>query len=131
MGQNYRQNRHSVSLVNYHLIWIPRRRRKVLVGEVKGRLDRLLRQKAEEIGVEVLALEIMPDHLHLFVNAMSRLAIHQIVFRLKGYTSRILRQEFSHLKRMPSMWTSSYFASTSGNVSNDTIRKYIESQSRK
>ena len=103
----------------------------MLVGEVKNRVDELLRQKADEVGIEILALEIMPDHLHLFVNTMPDLAVHQVVFRLKGYTSRILRQEFSHLKKMPSMWTSSYFASTAGNVSNETIRKYIEAQSKK
>lgn len=131
MGQEYRHNRHSVSLVNYHLIWIPRRRRKVLVNQVKERLSGLLREKAAELGIEILALEIMPDHLHLFLNAMPDLAIHQVAFRLKGYTSRILRQEFPHLRRMPSMWTSSYFASTAGNVSSETIRKYIEAQSRK
>ena len=68
MGQEYRHNRHSVSLVNYHLIWIPRRRRKVLVNQVKDRLDKLLRQKAEELGIGVIALGINLDHVHLFVS---------------------------------------------------------------
>jgi len=131
MGQEYRHNRHSISLVNYHLIWIPRRRRKVLVDKVKDRLDELLKEKASELGIEIIALEINPDHVHIFVNAMPDLAIHQVAFRLKGFTSRILRQEFPHLRKMPSMWTSSYFASTAGNVSSETIRKYIEAQSKK
>ena len=131
MRQEYRHNRHSVSLINYHLVWISRRRRKVLVDKVKNRLDALLREKAKELSIEVIALEINPDHVHLFVNAVPNLAVHQVAFRLKGYASRILRREFPHLKRMPSMWTSSYFASTAGNVSSETIRKYIEAQSRK
>ena len=131
MRQEYRHNRHSVSLINYHLVWIPRRRRKVLVDKVKNRLDALLREKAKELSIEVIALEINPDHVHLFVNAVPNLAVHQVAFRFKGYTSRMLRREFLHLKRMPSMWTSSYFASTAGNVSSETIRKYIEAQSRK
>ncbi len=101
------------------------------MNQVKDRLDKLLRQKAEELGIGVIALEINPDHVHLFVNAMPDLAIHQVAFRLKGYTSRVLRQEFPQLRKMPSMWTSSYFASTAGNVSSETIRKYIEAQSRK
>ena len=131
MGQEYRHNKHSVSLINYHLVWIPRRRRKVLVDKVKNRLDALLREKAKELSIEVIALEINPDHVHLFVNTVPNLAVHQVAFRFKGYTSRMLRREFPHLKRMPSMWTSSYFASTAGNVSSETIRKYIEAQSRK
>lgn len=101
------------------------------MNQVKDRLDKLLRQKAEELGIGVIALEINPDHVHLFVNAKPDLAIQQVAFRLKGYTSRVLRQEFPHLRKMPSMWTSSYFASTAGNVSSETIRKYIEAQSRK
>ena len=103
----------------------------MLVERVKERLNELILQKTKELKVTVLALEIMPDHLHLFVNAVPDISIRQLVFRIKGYTSRILRQEFPHLKRMPSMWTSSYFASTAGNVSNETIRKYIEAQSTK
>ena len=91
----------------------------------------LLREKASELGIEVIALEINADHVHLFVNAKPDMAIHQVVFRLKGYTSRILRQEFPHLRKMPSMGTSSYFASTAGNVSSETIRKYIEAQCKK
>lgn len=130
MGQEYRHSRHSISLVNYHLVWIPRRRRKVLVDLVRDRLNELIRQKASELNIEIVALEIMPDHVHLFVNTLPTLSIQQIVFRIKGFTSRVLRQEFQHLKRMPSMWTSSYFASTAGNVSSETVRKYIEAQSK-
>jgi putative transposase len=130
MGQEYRHNRHSISLVNYHLVWIPRRRRKVLIDKVKVRLEELICQKAVELNIGVIALEVMPDHVHLFVNTIPDISIQQIVFRIKGFTSRILRQEFPHLKRMPSMWTSSYFASTAGNVSSETIRKYIEAQSK-
>jgi putative transposase len=111
-------------------VWIPRRRRKVLVERVKIRLNELILQKTNELGVDILAIEIMPDHVHLFVNTVPNMSIQQLMFRIKGFTSRILRQEFPHLKRMPSMWTSSYFASTAGNVSSETIRKYIEAQSK-
>ena len=118
-------------LIKYHLIWIPRRRRKVLVGPIAGRLEQLLRKKAAELNVAVEHLAIHPDHLHLFVSAPPSLAVSQIVFRLKGSTSRVLRQEFPHLLRLPSLWTTAYFASTAGNVSQDTIRRYIEAQSKR
>jgi putative transposase len=69
----------------------------------------------------VIALEIMPDHLHLFLSAPPTLAPNQIVRRIKGRSSRVLRQEFPHLRRLPSLWTRSYFVSTAGNVSSQTI----------
>jgi putative transposase len=131
MKSDYRHNNGSVVLIKYHVIWIPRRRRPVLTGKVADRLEALLYEKAKEIDVGIEHLAIQRDHLHLFVNAPPSLAISQVVFRLKGYTSRVLRQEFEHLRRMPSMWTTSYFASTAGNVSEKTIQRYIEAQSKR
>jgi putative transposase len=128
MNQDYRHATTSVSLINYHLIFCPKRRRKVLVNAVKVRLDSILREVLTELDCTVLALEIMPDHLHLFVSAPPTLAPHQIVRRIKGRSSRILRQEFPHLLRLPSLWTRSYFASTAGNVSSQTIQRYIAEQ---
>jgi putative transposase len=118
-----------VVLIKYHLIWIPRRRRRVLGGAVAERLEALLREKAEELGIVIEHLAIQPDHLHLFVEAPPSIAPSQIVFRLKGYTARKLRQEFPFLMRMPSMWTTAYFCSTAGNVSQETIQRYIDAQS--
>ena len=118
-------------MVKYHIIWIPRRRRKVLVGPVEIRLRELLVEKAAELHIGIERLAIQPDHLHLFVDAPCSLSLSQIVFRLKGYTSHQLRKEFAHLRRMPSMWTTSYFGSTAGNVSQETIKKYIEAQTKK
>ncbi|MBA2704788.1 MAG: IS200/IS605 family transposase [Blastocatellia bacterium] len=131
MGAEHRHNKGSVVLIKYHLIWIPRRRRRVLIGQVATRLEELLREKAAELNVVVEHLAIQPDHLHLFVSAPPSLAVSQIVFRLKGYTSRTLRQEFPHLLRLPSMWTTAYYASTAGNVSQETIRRYIDAQSKR
>lgn len=70
----------------------------------------------------------MIDHLHLFVSATPQWAPSQIVARFKGKSARLLRQEFPYLRRMPSLWTRSYFCSTAGNVSAETIRRYIEAQ---
>jgi len=131
MGQSYRHSNTSVSLINYNFVWIPRRRRKVLVGDVKKRLIELIYEKATELNCKIISLAIEPDHIHLFLNCLPDLAPKQIMHRIKGYSSYILRKEFSHLKRMPSMWTRSYFVSTAGNVSSETITRYIEAQGKK
>jgi REP-associated tyrosine transposase len=128
MAQEYRHKTTSVSLINYHLIWCPKRRRRVLVNAVQVRLDGLIREVAAELDCTVLALEIMPDHLHLFLSAPPTLAPNQIVRRIKGRSSRALRQEFPHLLRLPSLWTRSYFVSTAGHVSSHTIQRYIAEQ---
>jgi putative transposase len=128
MAQVYRHKTTSVSLINYHLIWCPKRRRRVLVNAVQVRLYGLIREVAAELDCTVLALEIMPDHVHLFLSAPPTLAPNQIVRRIKGRSSRVLRQEFPHLLRLPSLWTRSYFVSTAGHVSSQTIQRYIAEQ---
>ncbi len=126
-----KRGRKQVYLLNYHFVWIPKRRKPVLVGDVAKRLKELIEEKAKGLGLEILAMEIMPDHIHLFVSAPPTISPHQIMFRIKGYTSRILREEFPHLKRLPSLWTRSYFVSSAGNVSSETIKRYIEEQRSK
>jgi len=127
----YKHSRSQVYLINYHLIWAPKRRKPVLVGKVKERLAQVLKEVAEESGVDILNLTIQPDHLHLFVSAYPQLPVHKIVKAFKGRSSNILRKEFPELLKLPSLWTHSYFVSTAGNVSAETIQKYIEAQSRK
>ena len=126
----YKSNRSQVYLINYHLIWCPKRRKKVLVGEIKNRLESIIKQAANEKNVDILALEIMPDHLHLFVSTYPQLEIHKLVKLFKGRSSNLLRKEFPELLKIPSLWTRSYFVSTAGNVSSETIRKYIEAQTK-
>lgn len=127
----YEHSRNQVYLLNFHLVWCPKRRRPVLVGDIKKRLAQILEEVAREKRVKILALEIMPDHLHLFVSCYPQILVHKLVKALKGRSSNILRREFSSLLRLPSLWTNSYFVSTAGNVSSETIRKYIEAQSKK
>jgi len=126
----YKSNRSQIYLINYHLIWCPKRRKKVLVGEVKNRLESIIKQAANEKKVDILALEIMPDHLHLFVSTYPQLEIHKLVKLFKGRSSNLLRKEFPELLKLPCLWTRSYFVSTAGNVSSETIRKYIEAQTK-
>lgn len=127
----YKHSRNQVYLINYHLIWCPKRRKKVLVGKIAKRLEKIFIQVAKEKDVDILALKIMPDHLHLFVSCYPQYAIHKLVKSFKGRSSNILRKEFPELLKLPSLWTHSYFVSTAGNVSNKIIQRYIEMQSKK
>ncbi len=115
-------------LLRYHFVFCPKRRRSVLVGRVRERLVELLNSKAAELGWEVVALRVMPDHVHLFIGIDPDSAPTQVMHRLKGFTARVLRREFPVLLKLPSLWTRSYFVSTAGNVSAKTIERYIAEQ---
>lgn len=127
----YQRSKHHIYLLNYHLIWCPKRRKKVLVNKVKDRLIQIIKTKADDLNIKIIALEIMPDHIHVFVSAYPTIPVHKIIKEFKGVSSCILRKEFSYLLKLPSLWTHSYFCSTAGNVSSETIKKYIEAQSKK
>ncbi len=115
--------------LGYHLIWCPKYRRKVLTGPVETRLRELLLEKADRINLVIKTMEIMPDHVHLFVKTSPVNAPHYIVQQLKGYTSRILRQEFRGLKsRLPTLWTRSYYIESVGHISEAAVKQYIENQ---
>ncbi len=101
----------------------------MLVGKIAERLRQIFNDVAQEKRVKILALEVMPDHLHLFVSCSPQMVVHKLVKAFKGRSSNILRKEYPSLLRLPSLWTNSYFVSTAGNVSSETIRKYIEAQS--
>ena len=128
MASQYRHGAHAVYLANYHLVWMPKRRKPVLVGEVKKRLEQIIKQVAQEKNWAILELSVQPDHVHLFVSADTNVSIRDIANAFKGRSSHDLRKEFPHLLKLPSLWTHSYFASTAGHVSSETIRKYIEEQ---
>ncbi|RMF47349.1 MAG: IS200/IS605 family transposase, partial [Bacteroidetes bacterium] len=124
----YHSNDTCVSLINSHVVWCPKRRRKMGGGRRTTRLEELMRETAPELACEMVALEIMPDHLHLVVSATPHWVPTHIVGRFKGKTGRIVRQEFPFLRRMPSLGTRSYVWSTARHVSADTIRRYSEAQ---
>jgi putative transposase len=120
-----------VYLLNYHLIWCPKRRRAILVGKTRTRLEQIIRETAKKMHVEVLDLAVNPDHLHLFISAYPQLPTHKIVKRFKARSSHMLYREFPELLKMPSLWTHSYFVSTAGHVSAKTIQEYIQRQSKR
>ena len=129
--QRWTQSNTAVFNIGYHFIWCPKYRRKILVGTLEGRLKVLLFEKAAEIDVQIAKLEIMPDHLHIFVKSKPINAPHYIVQQFKGYTSSILRKEFPELLKMPSLWTRSYYCESVGHISEKTVLKYIEEQKNK
>jgi REP-associated tyrosine transposase len=128
----YAKNAGAVFSLKAHFVWCPKYRRSVLVNTVAKRLEQLLREKAASLEMTIHALEIMPDYLHLFLEFDPRWGVAEIVNRLKGYTSRVLREEFPHLRsRLPTLWSRSYFCSTVGTVSERTVRHYVDSQKGK
>ena len=115
--------------LGYHVVWCPKYRRAVLTGPVKDRCEALIRSKAAEHGWRIVALEIMPDHVHLFVKAHPSDSPSRIANQFKGFTSHQLRREFPHLRsRLPTLWSRSYFAATVGTVSAATVQRYIDTQ---
>lgn len=115
--------------LGYHVVWCPKFRRAVLVDEVRDRLIALMRAKAVERGWEIVSLEVMPDHVHVFVRVTPADSPAFVAQQFKGYSSRVLRDEFAHLRsRMPTLWSRSFFVATVGAVSADTVQRYIDTQ---
>ena len=113
----------------YHVVWCPKYRRKVLVDGVDERLKEIAQAVAEEMRFEIIEMEVMPDHVHMLVEVDPQLGIHKAVKRVKGRSSHDLREEFPWLKRrLPSLWTNSYFVSTVGGAPLAAARRYIEDQ---
>lgn len=126
---DYQRDEHRVHLIVYHLVWTPKRRKPILVGEIASDCNSLIHQKCDEKGWKILELAIQPDHIHLFVQAFPENSPSEIVKECKGVTSYFLRKKYPVvLKKLPSLWTRSYFVATAGNVSAETIKKYIEAQ---
>ena len=125
----YARNAGAVFSLKYHLVFCPKYRKAVLLGPVVERLKALLAAKADTLHVTLHTLEVMPDHVHLCVESDPGMAPAKLAAQFKGYTSRILRQEFRHLRsQLPSLWSRSYYIGSVGHVSKTTIRRYIEHQ---
>ena len=126
------KNAGAVFSLKVHLVWCPKYRRPVLVGKVEKRLRELLYETAAAYEWTIEVMEIMPDHVHLLIAFDPRYAVAEMVNRLKGVTSRCMRAEFRELRsRIPTLWSRNYYAGTVGQVSEATVRKYIESQKGK
>lgn len=129
MKNEYKHTKTTVSLINYHFVFCPRYRRKIFnIEGVEQRFKELTEAECSKSGIEILALECHIDHVHIFVSVLPTISIPTIMQKIKGATSVELRKEFPQLKAMPSLWTRSYFVSTAGNVSSETIKWYVDTQ---
>ena len=129
MLNEYRRTKTTVSLINYHFVFCPRYRRKIFLNsKVEERFKMLVQEICKELEIEIIAMECEKDHVHLFLNTLPTFSPTDIMAKIKGVTSKKLREEFSHLQHLPSLWTRSYFVSTARNVSSETIRRYVENQ---
>ena len=128
MANEYQRDEHRVHLIVYHLVWTPKRRKAVLVGMIARDCKALIEKKCVERGWTILELAIQPDQVHLFVRCWPVTSAAEIVKECKGLTSHELRDKYPALKKLPSLWTRSYFAATAGNVSSEVIARYIAAQ---
>ena len=118
-----------MSLINYHFVFCPRYRRKIFnIPGVAESFKALTAAQCKRLGIEVLAMECHIDHAYLFLSCLPTLSPSDIMHQLKGATSFALREEFPQLEKMPSLWTRSFFVSTEGNVSSETIKWYVDTQ---
>ena len=125
----YKSNNNVVYSCKYHVVFCPKYRRSVLKNGIDVRLKELIKQICGQLNVEIIEMEIMPDHVHLLLEVDPQYGIHKTVKQIKGCSSRILRKEFPCLRsRLPSLWTNSYFVSTAGGAPLAVIKQYIEEQ---
>ena len=124
-----RSNNNVVYRCTYHIVWCPKYRRPVIAGEVDTRLKQIIRDVCAERDAPIAELETMPDYVHLLVTVDPQYGIHRLVKQVKGRSSRLLRQEFPQLRRrLPTLWTNSYFVATVGGATLEAVKRYIENQ---
>jgi len=122
---------HTKHRLQYHLVWIPKYRKRVLRGKLAGRLKQLLYQAATVNRWEIKELNVQVDHVHLLIQTRPEQSVAEVVQILKGGTSRLVRQEFPELEEFlwgDSLWADGYFAETVGIAHEELIRRYIREQ---
>ena len=124
----YNASSHSTYNVAYHIVFSPKYRYNLVRYRAAEGLKTLLLQAASHLGIIIQAMEVMPDHVHLFIIARPTISIPQILQYLKGYSSYFMRKEFTYLRRYPSLWTRSYFVETVGHILEKTVVNYIQNQ---
>ena len=128
---SYRKTAHSVYDLKYHIVWITKYRKAVLHGQVALRLRELVRQTCATLDVYIVSGHVSKDHVHLLLSVPPQVAVSDLVQRLKGRSSRLLLDEFNELRRQfwgRHLWARGYFAASTGNVTDEIIKQYIESQ---
>lgn len=127
--KDYYSDENTVFSCQYHVIFTPKYRRKVLEQKIAERLSELLVDKQEFYKYRLIEHEVMEDHVHLLIEIPPSISVKQMIAKIKGYTSRVLKKEFPDLnKRLPCLWTRSFFVSTVGAVTLDIVKAYITDQ---
>ncbi len=129
----YRNGSHTVYDIKYHFVWITKYRYKVLRGSIAERLRELLKQGCEAKGLQILEGSIASDHVHMLLSCPTDLSPSQIAQYLKGRSSHLIQEEFPELKKRyggQHMWARGYFCGTVGEVDQETIKRYIETQGK-
>jgi REP-associated tyrosine transposase len=130
-GMDYRKSSHTVYDLKYHVVWITKYRRAVLRGQIALRLRELLRQTCEANDIYIEKGHVANDHVHLLVSVPPQVSVSEMMQRLKGRSARKMLQEFNELRRQfwgQHLWARGYFVASSGNVTDEIIKQYIESQ---
>ena len=129
INRAYKSNNNIVYSCTYHIIWCPKYRRKVLVNDVEKRLKEIISKVALELNVEIIEMETDKDQIHILAEIDPQFGVMNFVKKAKGRSSRLLRDEFHHLKtKLPTLWTNSVFIATVGNAPLEIIKEYIENQ---
>ncbi len=126
----YRSSNKTAYSAKYHLIWCPKYRRRVLVGAVEERLKEILGRVAQEVGAEIMEVEVMPDHVELRVEIPPAVALSKFMRVAKGRSSRLGRAELAALGRLPCLWGQWWFCSTVGGAPLEVVRGNVENQKR-
>jgi putative transposase len=129
--RRYKTGAHTKTDLKVHLIWIPKYRKRVLTGEVAVRVRDVLRQIAFEHELDIISGKVAIDHVHMFISYRPTQNISKIMQWLKGTSSRILLQEFPHLRKKywgRHLWARGYLAVSSGNITDELVQQYIEEQ---
>ena len=127
----YRKTSHAVYDIKYHLVWITKYRKPVMRGEIGKRLRELIRQTCATLDVQIEKGHIAPDHVHLLVSVPPNVSVSELMQRVKGRSSRLMLTEYTELKKQfwgQHLWARGYFAASTGNVTDEVIKQYIESQ---
>lgn len=128
MADRFNYNSHCVYNLGYHIIWCPKYRCKLLQLGIDERMKILLVEKAAKMRCSIEQMEVMPDHVHIFIKTPPTLSIDTLVQGLKGYTSFVLRRERPWLQKIKTLWSPSYYVESIGHISEETVRRYIENQ---
>jgi putative transposase len=128
---DYREGSHTVYDIKYHVVWVTKYRYKVLRGEIALRAREVIRQICMAKEITIIKGHVSSDHVHLYVSVPPRVSVSQMVQYIKGKSSRLLQQEYGELRKRywgQHVWARGYFCASSGTVTDEMIKAYIEQQ---